>query len=195
MEISLSLIANAILLGISLCADCFAVSLCSSLSLTSAQTRKSYRAVAPAFAVIQTAFFVLGYLAAREGTLLLADKVQHFERGAHILGFLLLLYVGVEMFLSGLKKDAESLDLNSFRNILLGGVATSLDALAVGMSMALDDKGLAEAGLIALSIFVFTVLSVTLGMFSGSAIGTSLGKKAQCIGGAILVFIGIMILI
>ena len=82
---------NAVLLGLSLCADCFAVSLCSAVTLDPGQLRKRGGWIALAFAVIQAGLLVAGWGAGRVATDLVAAHVAHFERVAHILGFLLLL--------------------------------------------------------------------------------------------------------
>lgn len=186
---------NAVLLGLSLCADCFAVSLCSAVTLDPGQLRKRGGWIALAFAVIQAGLLVAGWGAGRVATDLVASHVAHFERVAHILGFLLLLYVGGEMFLDGVQSKSERMNLTGFRNVLLGGIATSIDAAAVGLSMALDASGWDAVAPIALSVFVFTFLSVVAGLFSGSLAGRKLGHSARIIGGLVLIGLGINILL
>ena len=119
----------------------------------------------------------------------------HFEKAAHVIGFLLLLYVGGEMFIDGVRSKTDHLNLSGFRSIALGGVATSIDAAAVGLSMAMDTAPWASVAPIAVSIFVFTALSVLVGMTSGSFIGRKLGYSARIVGGLVLIGLGINILL
>ena len=187
-------LGEAVLLGISLCADCFAVSLCSAFAMEPEAIRKRVWKVAAVFAVVQTGLFLIGWALGAFASDLL-EKMSWFHLAARITGFLLLLYVGGDMFLEGIKGRSEHLNLKGFRSILLGGVATSIDALAVGLSMALAAtpwKGMVAPSL---SVFVFTVLSVVIGMLFGSRIGRKLGQSARIIGGLILIGLGVNILL
>ena len=186
---------SAILLGISLCADCFAVSLCSSFLLSREEMRKKVWTVAAVFAVIQTGLFLGGWALGTFATELISEYVGHFETVAHIIGFLLLLYVGGEMFLDGVRSKSDHLNLDGFRSMVLGGVATSIDAAAVGISMAMEQAAWAEIAPVTLSILVFTALSVIVGMFSGGFVGRRLGHSARIVGGLVLIGLGINILL
>jgi putative Mn2+ efflux pump MntP len=106
-----SVVLTAILFALSLCADCFAVSLCSGITMGKV-TRKDTLVVASAFAVIQTAFLMIGWAFGSAVAPLIG-------RVAPWIGFLLLLYVGGSMVLEGIKGEAEALNLNGFRNIVL----------------------------------------------------------------------------
>ena len=186
---------NAILLGISLCADCFAVSLCSSFLLSREEMKKKVWTVASVFAVIQTGLFLGGWALGTFATELISEYVGHFEKVAHVIGFLLLLYVGGEMFIDGVRGKSDHLNLSGFKSIVLGGVATSIDAAVVGLSMSMDEAPWTEIWPVALSIFVFTALSVLIGMLSGSFIGRKLGYSARIIGGLVLIGLGVNILL
>ena len=177
----MNVIVSAILLGISLCADCFAVALCSSVTVTREEVRKKVWTIAAVFAVIQTGLFMAGWGLGTVATELISEYVGHFEKVAHVIGFLLLLYVGG--------------DLSGFKSIVLGGVATSIDAAVVGLSMAMDTAPWAEIWPISVSIFVFTFLSVVIGMLSGSFIGRKLGYSARIVGGLVLIGLGVNILL
>lgn len=177
----------AIVFALSLCADCFAVSLCSSVTLKSVRWNDVLR-VALAFAVIQTGFFLIGW--AFGG--LFAGIV---DKAAHIIGFLLLLYVGGSMVVEGIKGEEEIKDLNGWRNIIIGGIATSIDALAVGVSMSMDSKSWEETWPLALSAFIVTMLSVVAGIWGGKTIGRLVGRWAEILGGLVLVAIGVGIII
>lgn len=191
----MSIWISALLLGLSLCADCFAVSLCSSFLLPREELRRKVWTVAAVFAVIQTGLFLGGWALGTFAAELIAEYVGHFEKVAHVIGFLLLLYVGGAMFLDGVRSKSDHLNLDGFKGIVLGGIATSIDAAVVGLSMAMDTAPWAEIWPIAVSILVFTALSVVVGMFSGSFVGRKLGYSARIVGGLVLIGLGINILL
>ena len=188
------MIVEAALVGLSLCADCLAVSLCSSVTVPPEALRRQTGRTAFLFALIQTGFLLAGW-GIGAGAAGLLGSHPWFWNVARVLGFLLLLYVGGSLFLSGIRGKADRLDLSATRSILLGGVATSIDALAVGVSMALGASSAAEIGLLAASVFLFTALSVVLGMLAGSLIGRKFGQSAQIVGGLVLIGLGVRILI
>jgi len=178
---------SSLLLAISLCADCFAVSACSSVTLRKVDFR-SVALVAFVFAVIQSGLFALGWL--------FGDMVSAYvHKLAHLIGFLLLLYVGGSMVYEAIRGGEESRNLSSFKNILVGGVATSIDALAVGVSFSMDGESAGDMSLKAVMIFLVTALSVVLGMLGGQAAGRRFGRAAEIVGGFILIGIGVGILI
>lgn len=176
-----------ILFALSLCADCFAVSLCSSVTLKTVSWKDVLR-VALAFAVIQTGLLLAGWAF---GSFLagLLTKI------AHIIGFLLLLYVGGSMFIEGIRGEDEVKDLNGLKNVIIGGIATSIDALAVGVSLSMDPKPWDEVMPMALAVFAVTALSVVAGIFGGKTIGSKAGRWAEIAGGLVLVGIGVSILL
>lgn len=176
-------LVGIVLFALSLCADSFAVSLCSSVTLR----RLSFGSVARAalvFALIHTGFFVGGFAF---GHLF----VGLVEKVARIIGFILLLYVGVSMIVGGFKIEKEVRDLNIFRNLILGGIATSIDALAVGVSLCLAGQAGSIAIHQAAAIFICTIVSVVLGIIGGKKIGDKAGVWATTIGGLVLIAIGV----
>ena len=181
---------ESILLAVSLCADCFACTLCSGVTLSSSGRVRMWRllGIALACAVLQAGLLLCGWAFGN----LFVGLVQ---RISHWIGFLLLLYVGGAMFLEGVRGKSEHLNLDGFKGILLGGVATSIDAAVVGLSMAMDTAPWASIAPISVSIFVFTALSVVAGMCSGSFVGRKLGYSARIIGGLVLIGLGINILL
>ena len=186
---------SAILLGISLCADCFAVSLCSSFLLPREEMKKKVWTVAAVFAVIQTGLFLGGWALGTFATELISEYVGHFEKVAHVIGFLLLLYVGGEMLIDGVRGKSDHLNLDGIKSMIVGGVATSIDAAVVGLSMSMDEAKWADIAPVALSILVFTALSVIVGMFSGGFVGRKLGHSARIVGGLVLIGLGVNILL
>ena len=186
---------NAVIVGLSLCADCFAVSHCSSFLMSREELRKKVWTVAAVFAVIQTGLLLGGWAVGAFASELIAGHVGHFEKVAHIIGFLLLLYVGGAMFLDGVRSKSEHLNLSGFKSIVIGGVATSIDASIVGLSMAMDAAKWTDIAPLALSVLFFTALSVVVGMFSGGFIGRKFGYSARIVGGLVLIGLGISILL
>ena len=186
---------SAVLLGISLCADCFAVSLCSSFLLPREELKNKVWTVAAVFTIVQTGLLLCGWALGTFATGLISEYVGHFETVAHIIGFLLLLYVGGAMFLDGVRSKSDHLNLDGIKSIIIGGVATSIDATVVGLSMAMDQAKWTDIAPVAVSVLVFTALSVVVGMLSGSFIGRKLGYSARIVGGLVLIGLGVNILL
>ncbi len=184
-------IIELLLLAISLCADCFAVSLCSSVTLKEAKARDVVF-TALAFAVIQSGLLILGWLFGNV-------FVGLVEKISNIIGFALLLYVGGSMLYGGIKGESESRNLNGMRNVILAGIATSIDALAVGISQSMGGLDTSHSLWLTLFVFIFTVLSVVSGINAGKTIGCMDGRRysraAELAGGAILIGIGVSILL
>lgn len=181
-------IVESLLLAASLCADCFAVSTCSSVTLKGISWRKILP-IAFVFGVVQTALMALGWLF---GDIF----VGHIHKVASLIGFLLLLYVGGSMILGAVKNEDESRDLNGLKNVIIGAVATSIDAFTVGISLSM---GLVPTGKMMMmnlvAVFIVTMLSVIGGMFGGQKIGQRFGRPAEIIGGSVLILIGLNILL
>ena len=137
MELAKSII-EALMLGLSLSADCFAVSLCSSVGMSTPEKRKT-AGLALVFAVIQTSLLLAGWLLGHLFSSFLETRLAHFEIISSVTAFILLMFVAIEMFISALRGKTEKINLSGVRNILIGAVATSIDALTVGISMALAD--------------------------------------------------------
>lgn len=179
-------IVAALLLALSLCADCFAVSTCSSVTLREISWKKVLP-IALAFAVVQSGLFVLGW----EFGWLFVDYVT---RIADIIGFLLLLYVGGFMILDAFKGSESPRDLNGIRNVVIGAFATSIDAFTVGISLSMGQDSEDDMFIKAGALFLVTFLSVALGMSGGRKIGKKYGKPAEITGGIVLIVIGLNIL-
>ena len=179
-------ILQAILVAVSLCADCLAVSLCSGVTLRDVKWKRVL-GVALAFAVIQAGLLLAGWAF---GQLF----VGLVERVAHLIGFVLLLYVGVSMLVEGIRGEIPKRNLNGWRNVLIGGVATSIDALGIGIAQSMEDVGWSSFLPLFVSVFVVTALSVIIGLRGGSAIGARFGRWAEVAGGIVLIGIGVSIL-
>lgn len=203
-------ILEALMLGLSLSADCFAVSLCSSVGMTTLQKRRTAM-LAFVFAFTQTALLLGGWLLGHLFSSFLETRLAHFELISSITAFILLMFVALEMFISALRGKTEKINLSGVRNILIGAVATSIDALTVGISLALADSAAvdtAEAGvadvaaapaagilLAAAAVFVTTAIAVVVGILSGSKLGRNFGRAAVFAGSAILAAIAVSVLL
>ncbi len=180
-------ILESILTAVSLCADCFAVALCSSVTLKKIDWKDAGK-VALAFALIQTALLLAGWLFGS----LFAGMVRTVS---HVIGCALLLYVGGSMLLEGIRGGGEERNLNGMKNIIIGGVATSIDALAIGVAQSMGEAG--KGGTIvplAVSVAAVTMISVIAGILGGRAIGRKCGSVAEIAGGLVLIGIGISFL-
>lgn len=182
-------IVETILFGLSVCADCFAVSLCSSVKLKESQPAKTLK-IALCFAVIQTGFLLCGW-AFGDILAIFIDKIAKW------LGLGLLLYVGGQMIYSALfcKGNEEAHDLNGLKNIILAGVATSIDALAIGSSLSLAGQTWSDTIPKAISVFICTAASVIIGIAGGRHIGHKIGHWAEGIGGIVLIGIGLSLVL
>lgn len=180
-------ILESLLLAVSLCADCFAVSTCSSVTLKGISLRRILP-IALTFGLVQTALMASGWLF---GDIF----VGHIRKLAGLVGFLLLLYVGGSMIVEAARGGEEARDLNGLVNVVIGAIATSIDAFAVGVSLSM---GFVPSGRMVMNlaaVFVVTVLSVAIGMLGGQRIGRRFGRPAETIGGAVLILIGLNILL
>lgn len=180
-------IAAALIFALSLCADCFAVSVCSSVTLKKIDW-PSVMKISIIFGLMQAGLMLVGF---GFGDLF----VGYIEKVAGWIGFGLLLYVGGSMIKEGFEDEEEARDLNGLRNILVGAVATSIDALAVGISLSLSHDSWGDFLMKDVAVLIVTIASVIVGMFCGQKIGNKYGKIAEIIGGLVLIGIGIGILI
>lgn len=112
----------------------------------------------------------------------------------HWIAFALLFGLGARMIYAGSaapKAEAEKADSHSFWVLALTGFATSIDAMAVGVGLAMIDVNIVAT---ALAIGTATLLMVTAGVMLGRVLGAYVGKRAEMLGGVILIGIGSLIL-
>ncbi len=175
-----------LLIAIGLAMDSFAVSLAIGTT-TLCNDRRSILSVTLHFGVFQAVMPVLGWLA---GTTI-ARFIAAYD---HWVAFGLLAYIGVSMIISGFKLGVktEIIDPNNEKTLLMLSLATSIDALAVGLSMALLSINIVLPVII---IGIVTMALSELGLHVGDRLGLKFGKTIKIIGGMILLFIGIRIVI
>lgn len=178
---------SVLLIAIGLSADCFAIALSGSVSLKSPSKLQVLR-VAATFGLFQALMPVLGWLAGQTIVKFIADY-------DHFVAFSLLAIVGGRMIWGSFHPKDEigkQTDFSKGLMLLTLAVATSIDALAVGLSLALIEVHIAVAGLtIGIVAFVATIIGFLLGRKAGELIG----RRAETIGGIVLIAIGLRILL
>ena len=183
---------NSILLGVGLAMDAFSVSLANGLNEPCMRPKKML-GVAGIFAVFQGLMPLLGWVCVH--TLLVYFKA--FESFIPWIAFLLLGFIGGKMLIEGIKQketeDVCSLKGITFTALLVQGVATSIDALSVGFTIAEYDFITALVSVLIIAIVTFGICF--MGIFIGKKFGTKFAGKAGILGGSILIIIGIEILI
>ena len=186
---------NSPLLGAGLAMDAFSVSLANGLAEPEMKRGKRFL-ISGTFAFFQFLMPMLGWLLVS----LAAEAFRSFEKAIPYVALGLLLFIGGKMLFEGVKnRNSEEPAMKvTLGQLLAQGVATSIDALAVGISlkMAAMDEGLFPAigwsvTLIGAVTFLLSLLSVRL----GKLIGDKLADKAEILGGAVLIVIGLKILL
>lgn len=173
-----------LLIAVGLAMDAFAVSLGVGTSGRASDGRAKFR-LAFHFGVFQMAMTLLGWLAGST----IAHFIALFD---HWIAMILLGYVGVNMVRSGFNPDGECYGENPSKGktLMILCVATSLDALAVGLGMAMIN-----APVFVPSILIGVVASglSAIGLFAGNRLGEAFGKRMEVVGGLILIGIGLRI--
>ena len=184
------MIFNSLLLGVGLAMDAFSVSLANGLAEPQMKKQKS-AAIAATFALFQGAMPLLGWLAVHT----VLEYFTTFHRFIPWIALVLLLFLGGKMLLEAKQasRQEETQKILSPGTLLLQGVATSIDALSVGFTIA--DYDAAAAVLAAALIAAVTGGICLLGVALGKRFGTRFAGGAQILGGVILILIGLEIFI
>lgn len=190
MEWNLLFFFNSVLLGVGLAMDAFSVSLANGLS-ESGMRRKKMFGIAGVFAFFQALMPMTGWLCVRT----ILQYFQVFEKFIPWIALMLLAYIGGKMLIEGMQnKEAEVENTRvGFTVLLVQGIATSIDALSVGFTIA--EYGFFMALVCALIIAVVTFFICMTGLIIGKKFGTKLSNKATILGGVILIVIGLEIFI
>lgn len=186
----LPLILNSILLGVGLAMDAFSVSLANGLNEPCMKKTKTF-GVAGVFAFFQALMPMIGWVCVHT----ILQHFQAFEKFIPWIALALLGFIGGKMIYEGVRCEGDQCECKKigFTALLVQGVATSIDALSVGFTIAEYD--LPSALLSAFIIAVVTFGICLGGIFIGKKAGTKLAGKAGVLGGVILVIIGIEIFI
>ena len=173
-----------LLIAVGLSMDAFAVSVCKGLSVRKVQLKHALLA-GLYFGGFQFLMPVIGWL--------LGVRFEHLIQSVdHWVAFALLTVIGLSMIRESRTKAEELNDDFGFRTMLLLAVATSIDALAIGVTFAfLKVSILPAAGLIGVTTFLLSAL----GIWVGSVFGARFQSGAELAGGVILILIGLKILL
>ena len=177
---------NSVLLGVGLAMDASAVSMANGFKEQNMKIGKM-ALIALFFGIFQGIMPMAGYLVGHA-------VLSIIERIVPYLSLIVLLYLGIRMIVGALKKEEKKeIKALTIGALFMQAIATSLDALSVGFTLA--SLSLLEVAvcvtIIALETFAISIFSVEI----GKRVGTKLGDKAEILGGAILIFIGLEIFI
>ena len=172
--------------AVSLGVDAFSVALGASVFPTDSERRRAFRLVFH-FGLFQGGMALLGWLIGRSIEPIIADY-------DHWLAFLLLAYVGGRMLRLGLRGEFESTRNDPSRGIMLVmmSIGTSIDALAIGMSLALSGS---QILLPSLAIGLVAAVMTYIGLKIGQGLGVRFGRQVQIFGGLVLIIIGIRVVV
>ena len=192
MEFTALYFLNSVLLGVGLAMDAFSVSLANGLN-EPGMSRSRLGAIAGTFGGFQTLMPLIGWFCVHT----IAEAFASFQRFIPWIALLLLAYIGGKMLWEGLHAPAadeagtSAAPALTLGALLLQGLATAIDALSVGFTIA--DLSAPAAVIESLIIGIVTFGICVAGLLLGRRFGTKLAGKASVLGGAILIAIGIEI--
>jgi putative Mn2+ efflux pump MntP len=177
---------TTLLISIGLAMDCFAVSMCAATINVKQDLRYRFR-IAWHFGLFQAMFALIGYLTGST----IANWIANFD---HWVAFILLAWISIKMIKDGLNPDPDACptDPSRGKTLILFSIATSIDAMAVGLSLGLLGSDILLTSLL---IGITSIAFSVLGLFLGQKLGFIFGKRMEIFGGSVLALIGIRILI
>ena len=180
-----------LVLAVSLTFDTFAVSVGGGISMPNLKLSKKARIMA-FFGLFQAAYLFVGWFVGGKA----ANFITEWD---HWVAFAILTYLGGKMFIGAIKggeeEETNKRDFLCFKRLAVLATATSIDAIAVGASLAMLEIGLVQISYTTLFTFIATAIAAFIGLQGGSRLGHKAGKKAELWGGVILIVIGMKILI
>lgn len=190
MDLGISFFITNIVLGVGLAMDAFSVSLANGLNESKMKTHRMCL-VAGVFAVFQFVMPLIGWVCVSA----VANLFEVFRKFIPWIALILLSYIGGKMLYEGIinKENEDEQPAVSFKDLLVQGVATSIDALSVGFTI--SNYKFVEATLACLLIGIVTFIICFGGLHISKKAGTKLAGKASILGGVILIIIGLEILI
>ena len=182
-------VVELFILAVGLSMDAFAVAICKGLCMKKVTIKKA-GIVGLYFGIFQAGMPIIGYLLGSQ----FSDKISSFD---HWIAFILLSLIGISMIKESLEKEEknecklEDEEL-SFKNMSVLAVATSIDALAVGVTFAFLKVSIIPAvSFIGITTLVLSMIGVKI----GNIFGVKYKSKAELAGGIILILMGIKILL
>lgn len=179
---------SILLIGLAMSTDAFAAAIGKGAAMTRPRLPQALRA-GLVFGVVEAITPVIGWL--------LGTATSRFiEAWDHWIAFFLLAALGLHMIWQALHTGHEAAAEEddgggSLFKLAIAGLATSIDAMAVGVGLAFADVHIA---VVAIVIGLCTFVMVTLGIMLGRALGMIIGRRAEIVGGVILIIVGTMIL-
>lgn len=178
-------IIELVLIAVGLAMDAFAVSICKGLSMKKMDWKKA-GIIGAYFGIFQGGMPLVGYLLGVG----FQEKIQAVD---HWIAFALLAFIGGNMIKEALSKDEEDCnDSVDFKTMIVLAIATSIDALAVGVTFAFLKVNIILAVLL---IGIITFIISMVGVKIGNVFGDKYEKKAEFAGGLILILLGLKILL
>jgi len=177
---------SLIFLALAMSTDAFAAAIGKGSSLQKPRLTEALR-TGLIFGVIEAITPLIGWAIGQVAS-------RFVESWDHWIAFVLLLVLGLHMIYNGLKhedEEEEKPQQHSFMILAVTAFATSIDALAVGVGLAFVDVNILVA---ALAIGIATTVMVTIGVMLGRVLGTMVGKRAEIVGGIVLIMVGATIL-
>ena len=187
---NLFFVVNSILLGVGLAMDAFSVSLANGLN-DPGMNKGRMSLIAGTFAGFQFLMPMLGWICVHS----IVKVFEACETYIPWIAFFLLLLIGINMIKDGMYGEGEESNVKtlSLGILMMQGVATSIDALSVGFTIA--GYAAAEAFICSLIIAAVTFVICVTGLILGRRFGILLAGRAQIFGGALLIAIGLEILL
>lgn len=175
---------SVVLIAVGLAMDAFAVSVCKGMALRDPKIRQMVL-IGLWFGVFQFIMPVVGFYLGSS----FYDAISDYSS---YVAFILLLLIGINMIREALFEDENVNGDLGMKTMFLLAIATSIDAMAVGISMAMEGSNIwGSSTIIGLITFFISVFGVRI----GSIFGDRFGSKAEILGGSILILIGIKILL
>lgn len=181
-------LVSIVLLAVSLAMDAFAVAICKGLAMQKLSVRNMV-IVGAWFGTFQALMPTIGYFLGSA----FEDKITAID---HWVGFALLAIIGINMIRESRECDCEAEananDSLEVKEMFMLAVATSIDALAVGITFAFVEMN------VLLAVILIGVITFTISMFGvkiGNVFGTKYKSKAEFAGGTVLIFLGVKMLL
>lgn len=183
MSLDLVFLLNSLLLGAGLAMDAFAVSVANGVQ-DPKMGRGRVLLIAGTFAMFQALMPLIGWLCVNT----VAEQFSVFGKVVPYISLILLTIIGLKMIAGGISGNEEAALVTGLGILMIQGVATSIDALSVGFTIAEYDalSAIICASIIAAVTMVLCILALKL----GNRIGSRFSDKATILGGIILIFIG-----
>ena len=168
--------------------DAFSVSIANGINEPNIKTKKSVL-ISSTFAIFQAIMPLIGWVCVHT----IIEKFTIFEQFIPWIALILLSFLGIKMIIDGRKQDdeEETKIAIGFWGLIIQGIATSIDALSVGFTIA--NMNFIEALVCCLIIAAITFIICFIGVYIGKKFGSKFNNNAELVGGIILIVIGLEI--